>query len=108
MTTFIAWLINELDIRGISQSELARRSSLTTGAISHVISGSRQPGPDLCTAVAKALYYPPDLVFRKAGLLPDLDHSDPPGTDELTHRFKNADNATQREILDFVRFKTAR
>jgi transcriptional regulator with XRE-family HTH domain len=108
MTTFITWLKNEIDIRGISQAELARRSSLTTGAISHIFSGSRRPGPDLCTAIANALNYPPDLVFRKAGLLPELDHTDPPGTDELTHRFKNADGATQREILDFVRFKTSR
>lgn len=108
MTTFIAWLIDELEFRGISQSELARRSSLTSGAISHVISGSRQPGPDLCSAIAGALNYPPELVFRKAGLLPELDRTDPPGTDELTHRFKKADPIVQREILDFVRFKTAR
>jgi len=108
MTTFTAWLINELSVRGLSQSGLARKSKLTSGAISHVISGSRKPGPDLCTAIANALNYPPDLVFRKAGLLPELDRADPPGTDELTHRYRNADDGTQREILDFVRFKTAR
>ncbi len=108
MTTFGEWLINEMKIRGMSQAALARSSKLTTGAISHLISGNRQPGPDACNAIADAFNYPPDYVFRVAGLLPELEDDDPPGLEELEHLYRIASEALQREILDFARFKSNR
>jgi len=39
MTTFIDWLLNELEIRDFSQAALARKSKMTIGAILHVLSG---------------------------------------------------------------------
>ncbi len=104
--SFQEWLNNEMGIRGLTQRSLAKSAGLSQGAISNVMSGIREPGSDFCTAIADALNYPPDYVFRKAGLLPDLDDEIPPEVDELNQRYLGADEDTQREILDFVRFKT--
>ena len=43
---FRAWLSEELDQRGWSQSELARRAGVSQFAVSSVISGNRNPGAD--------------------------------------------------------------
>jgi len=37
-----------------------------------VMTGQRQPGPDFCNGVARALRIPPERIFRLAGLLPPI------------------------------------
>jgi len=83
---FVTWLIGEMEKQGWNNSELARRSGLVPSTISQVISGSRRPGPDFCVGVAKALNKPPEVIFRVAGILPQL-----PGAE---------DDITLREIMD--------
>ena len=67
------WLNEEIQDRGWSIRELARRAGITHAAISHVLNGSRQPGSGFCTAIARALQLPAEEVFRRAGLLPRLE-----------------------------------
>lgn len=69
MTDFAKWLEGELLDRGWRPVELARRSGLDTGFVSHLLNSKRNAGPDACRAIAKALDYPEEFVFRKAGLL---------------------------------------
>lgn len=64
------WILQEAEARGWSLREVARQAGLSQPGISHVISGDRNPGPDLCLGLAKAFDYPPENVFRMAGLLP--------------------------------------
>jgi transcriptional regulator with XRE-family HTH domain len=66
------WLLTQLEDRGWSQAELARRSEISQPALSRIISGTQQAGPDACVAVARAFGEPPEKVFRLAGLLPPL------------------------------------
>ncbi len=73
---FSAWLLDQLHQRGWSQAELARRANITKGAISHVLNETRRPGEALCKAIADALGYPPETVFRAAGLLPTINAED--------------------------------
>lgn len=66
MENFGAWLLNKLQEKNMSQSELARRSSLSEGTISNIISSSRGTGIDSIEAIAHALRIPPDEVFLAA------------------------------------------
>jgi transcriptional regulator with XRE-family HTH domain len=67
---FITAIEDELKERGWSQSELAKRSDINPSTLSLILSGDRNPGPDICLGVARAFDLPPEDVFRTAGLLP--------------------------------------
>ena len=99
---FVKWLDREIQARGLTDAELARRG----GIVQSVISGARAgklPGWDACAGIAKGLGLPAEVVFRQAGHLPPL-----PGLDtvkvELDHLYSLATPEQQREVLDFVRF----
>jgi transcriptional regulator with XRE-family HTH domain len=64
----VSWLIKELEERGWSHRELARRAGLSQTTVSQVISQQRKPTWDFCAVVAKALGEPVDRVFVLAGL----------------------------------------
>lgn len=68
---FSDWLQKELEKREWTQTELAKRSGVTTGQISRITNGTRQPGPDLCIAIAKGLNIPREELFRARGWLQD-------------------------------------
>lgn len=70
MENFGDWLLERLKEKNMSQSELARIAGLSKGTISNLINGTKGAGQDSLKAVATALKLPPDLVFEKAGLLP--------------------------------------
>ena len=82
--TFVSWLEKELKARGWTMRELARRAGLTHVTISNVLNGTRNPGVEFCLGVARAFREPPELVFRRAGLLPDRQGIE----DELYDRFR--------------------
>lgn len=71
-TDFDAWLIRELNERGWSNSELARRAGVVPSTVSMILSGQKRPGLEFCVGVARALRMPPEVVLRRAGLLPSL------------------------------------
>lgn len=62
------WLNKEIESRGWSQRELARRSGISHTTISQVIAEVRQPTWDFCASIARALGEPIDNVFVLAGL----------------------------------------
>lgn len=66
---FSKWLQAELNNRGWGQSDLARRSGLSTSQISNVLNGGRDAGPDFCIGVARALGISREEVFRQRGWL---------------------------------------
>ncbi|MBN1658283.1 MAG: helix-turn-helix transcriptional regulator [Anaerolineae bacterium] len=75
---FVTWLIEELEQRGWTNSELARRAGVSPSTVSVILSRQKNPGPDFCLAIAGALRQPPEQVFRLAGILPSL----PPAVEE--------------------------
>jgi transcriptional regulator with XRE-family HTH domain len=101
---FSEWLKNELEIRGMSQADLARDSNISAPQISRIISMHSSPGENTLRAIAHAFSYPPDFVFRKAGLLPEISE-DPPELQELRNLYLSASKNIQHEILDFARYK---
>jgi len=100
---FQDWLVEQLNLKGWNQAKLASRAGVTRTAISDIISGRRNAGSELCTAIAHALNLPPEEVFRAAGLLPPAPaHTEQ--TQELLYFFDQLDDHDRKTILDLARF----
>ncbi len=67
---FIAWLVSEMDERGWSQSETARRGKISSQMINAVVNRQTGVGIPFCRGIAKAFGVPIEEVMRRAGLLP--------------------------------------
>ena len=74
---FIDWLKHELNIRSWTQAEFARQTKLSPAQITRLLSGERGVGENGLKAISHALRYPPELVFEKAGLLPQKQELSP-------------------------------
>ena len=101
---FASWLVEEIETRGWTIRELARRAGLTHVTISNVINGARNPGVEFCLGVARAFHEPPEVVFRRAGLLPDREGIE----DELYDRFRAyieaLSPARREELFRYIMF----
>lgn len=64
MTTLGDWLLVELERRGWTQGELARRSHIAKSHISRMISGQRSAGIETLRGLANALDVPLDELSR--------------------------------------------
>lgn len=103
---FTEWLDTELKQRGWSRADLARRAHVSQSTLSLIWSGERAPGPDFCRAVARALGYPQEYVFRKAGLLDDLPPPDHDPEIQLALRLLSSLPPEERqEALEYIQFK---
>jgi transcriptional regulator with XRE-family HTH domain len=65
---FSVWLNQELEARGWSRSEAARRGNVSASMFDKVINGQAKPGINFCRGVAKAFNLPVIEVFRRAGI----------------------------------------
>lgn len=104
MKGFSSWLQTELANRQWSQSEFARRSQLSTGTISSLLSESRDAGPEIARKIAHALRVPERVVFFEAGLLTE----DPGGTIDpitldLVSMLENRSETEKRIALETVK-----
>src|SRR5512145_1195907 len=72
---FSQWLRKQLIDKKFSQADLSRKSGISEAHISRAISGS-SVGEEFCRAIARALGYPAETVFRAAGLLPPIPPED--------------------------------
>jgi transcriptional regulator with XRE-family HTH domain len=103
---FTDWLSEEMHKRGWSQAELAREAEITKGALSHIFSGTRQPGVVMLKSIARAFHLPAEHVFRVAGILETETESDPQkisDLDEWIRIFVEADRETRQHLLDIAR-----
>lgn len=62
MSEFASWLVQELEARGWSRAELARRGGVTSTSVDQVVNGLTRPGLKFARAVARA------FEMRAAGL----------------------------------------
>ncbi len=106
---FNEWLMQELESRGWSIRELARRAGITPATISNVLNEMRHPGPDFCRAVARAFGYPQTYVFRLAGLIDDPTPPEyDPDVELLVAWFRSLPPEERKEVLEYIQFKVAR
>jgi transcriptional regulator with XRE-family HTH domain len=104
MNEFSEWLTQELESRKLGISDLARIAHVTRGAIGNVLRGERNPGPELCTAIARGLHLPQEEVFRRAGLLLSAPVEDIEIA-ELDHIARQLDDENKNELIRYARMK---
>lgn len=68
-------------------------------------SGQRQPGTDICEAIARAFGYSPETVYRAAGLLPPAPAHDYTEWHHVIDQLSSEDND---EMLEIARLKIKR
>ena len=66
------WLNSELDRRGWSRSEAARRGEVSASMMDKVIGGFSKPGLRFYRGIARAFNMPMEDVLRMAGILPTV------------------------------------
>ncbi|MDY7076794.1 MAG: helix-turn-helix transcriptional regulator [Chloroflexota bacterium] len=96
-----SWLDRELETRGWSIREMARRAGVSHTAIASTLNRKGRPSADLCVAIADALGVPAVEVVQRAGILPP----DPPETAawrRLNEMWVRLPDEDQKHILEIV------
>lgn len=101
--SFSEWLNNELIRNDMSQADLAKKSKLTTGAVSNYINQIREPSPEALNAIAIAFGKSPEEVFRIAGLLPEKPPKDTL-TEEAEYLLSQMPETKRLQAINFIRF----
>ena len=109
MDNFSEWLKRELNQRGWSQRELARRAGVSATAINDTINQKTRPGWDLCTAIARAFDMSEEEVFRIATLLPPLPDTEEGVTyQQLWDIVKRMSPEERGEVYRYARYRLQR
>jgi len=97
---FAQWIEQELDERGWSIRELARRTRprISNATINDILTGRTQPGLKSCRGIAHAFNTPPETAMRLANLLPAVTPTAEQQT-ELVHYFTGLDATTRDHVL---------
>lgn len=95
------WIDDELNKRGWSDSELARRGGISQSTVSMVRNGQRGASQVFCRAIAKAFDEPPERVLRLAGLLPPLPAGEDPSIAELDEMVARMTPEQRLELLRY-------
>lgn len=103
MEKFSTWLLKQLEERGWSQAELARRAGLGNATLSRFITETHNPGPDACLAIARALKVPPVEVFRLAGILPAIDESRLREFEEVSEMLASLPDSIRTQTMRAIR-----
>jgi len=96
-------LTRQLDRRGWSKRELARRAGLSQTAVSGTVAGQRRPGADFCLKIARTIDEPPEQILRLAGLLPPGAADGDPDVQLALELLRQMAPATRRQALRLLR-----
>ena len=97
-----AWVSEEIERRGWSQGELARRSGISRPLISQVLAGDVPPSADFGIKIAHALGEAPEKVLRLAGILPASE--DDPTLTQIVDIMRNLSPEQRRQVVEFAKF----
>ena len=99
---FSKWLNQELLLRGWNPADLARHEGISQGQVSNILNAKRNAGPNTCRAIAHALGYSEEYVFRRAGL---LSPENPNITEEkeAVHLLRQLSPSRRRAAIDMLR-----
>lgn len=100
---FSEWLVEELDRRSWTQSELARRSGVHRQVISRYVNqGRTNPDEKILVAIAHGLDLPAELIFRKAGLLPDEGDLSEASEEIVLYKLKELNQTQKDELIRYI------
>ena len=99
------WVSKELERRGWSYGELARRADVSRPLVSRTLSGDMDASADFCIKIAQALGEAPEKVLRLANILPQLPASeDDPTVREIYDILGNMTPEQRKEALRYIRY----
>ena len=94
--SFSEWIVEELDDRGWSRSEAARRGGISPSMFDKVINGFSQPGMRFIEGIAKAFEISEHEVFaRLYGT--DIDN-------RIVYEVSDMTPEEQREVLSYIQY----
>jgi len=105
---FFTWLDAYMKDLELTDNKLAKRARLSPSVISKARSGYQGIGWEASAAIARTLNLPPEIVFRKAGLLPPQDDERSLDVEELLILFSGLDMDDKEELLQLARLKLER
>lgn len=97
------YLLDQLEKRGWSQNELARRSGLTSGTISNTINGVYGADQSTLISIANALKVSKEEIFRAAGILPPVS-TQTEEIERLNFLFNQLDDTDKTTIIQMMEF----
>jgi len=100
-TKLAKFIVEQARILGWSQNEVAKRSGMSSAAMSNIISKGVIPTPANCVRIAKALDVPPEVVLRLAGYV-RLPESMDDEEATLLSDFAKLDERAKRDVVAFV------
>jgi len=99
---FVEWLQKEIEIRGITLADVAKRGEVSPTTIWRIANGERNAGIDSILAIAQGLRMSPVEVFRIATNQPSATEN--PQTEQLVYLFQQLDARDRQTILDMMEF----
>jgi transcriptional regulator with XRE-family HTH domain len=102
MSKLSDYLNTEIEDRGWSKRELARRADVSSTQVTDVMNDRTNAGADFCVAVARALGEPPEDILRLAGILPPL----PPAVQEereIVRLVRSIGDQTRQTVMTMLR-----
>jgi transcriptional regulator with XRE-family HTH domain len=97
---FSEWLDRELDSRGWSRSEAARRGGISASMVDKVINGHAQPGMTFYKGIAQAFEMPLEDVLIKAGEIEKRTEDTGPTFWEWLRIWLNANDEERDRLLE--------
>jgi transcriptional regulator with XRE-family HTH domain len=100
--SFAEWLNEQLQLRGLNQRQLAKLAGVSPATIYKLLnSKTKQPKPETCKRIAKALKISPNRVLRVANIMQDENKF--PEQDDLIYFVGQLIPEKRQEILDIVK-----
>lgn len=93
------WLLEHLERKGWTQSELARQAKVNQVTISNIINGNRGLGMDVALKIADALSIPRIEILEQMGVLRPPPPTDTPSIREMNEAFAYLTAEEQRVWL---------
>lgn len=101
---FAEWLKNVLDDKGIKPIDLSRLANIDSGVVTRLLKAERDAKPETLIAIARALRFPPETVFRAAGILPQQTE-ETELIEQIKHLTKELPPQEQQDILEFIKLR---
>jgi len=102
--TFGDWLKQELKIRDMIQADLVKKTGLTRGAISHLVTGRNQPTLETCQKIARAFNLPDESVLIIAGIMVSKTKTSPQ-LEEINMILSQLPPEEREDILEYARLR---
>jgi transcriptional regulator with XRE-family HTH domain len=96
------WLLENLERKGWTQSELARQANVNQVTISNIINGNRKLGLDVAIKIADALSIPRSEILKQMGILPPSPPTDIPSIREMNEAFAYLTSEERRLWLRMI------